>query len=104
MAIEQIFGDAHRTILKATIPAGSTVPSHHATSDAFVIVSRGKAILDFHLRKVTLTEGATFLIPESREHTLQVLDDFEAYIILAGGGKISWTQQVSARDDLATAS
>jgi|GEM_PF-628140 quercetin dioxygenase-like cupin family protein len=90
MAIEQIFGDAYRTILKATIPAGTSVPPHCATSDAFLIVSRGTAVLDFQVRQVTLTEGTTFLIPESREHALQVLDDFEAYIVLAGGGKISW--------------
>lgn len=95
MAIEQIFSDSYRTILKATVPTGTVVPSHHATSDAFLIVSRGEAILNFQVRQITLKEGTTFLIPESREHTLQVVDDLVAYIVLAGGGKIAWTPPAS---------
>lgn len=83
MGIEQVFSDDNHQILKAELPAGGIMPQHHATSDAFVIIVKGKAELIFDDRKSVLASGSTFLIPGGRSHRLEVNEDFQAYIILA---------------------
>lgn len=90
MEIKELHSGAQYKVLKAVIPGGQGMPTHFATTDAFIIVSKGKAELIFSDREVLLEKGSTFLIPATRLHTLRVLEDFEVAIILGGGGNIEF--------------
>lgn len=103
MGLEQVFEDDHRQILKVELPAGSGMPEHYATSDAFVIVVEGKAKLIFNDMTCELVRGGTFLIPEEKSHRLEVIDDFKAFIVLTpkAGIEIIDRKQPSLEQQLA---
>jgi len=93
MNIDKIYSDAFHQVLKAQIPAGGSMPEHYATSDAFVIIVSGEARIVFKDRDCTLRAGNTFLIPGNKQHNLQVIDDFEAYILLAPAATIELVKE-----------
>ncbi|HEY6082527.1 MAG TPA: cupin domain-containing protein [Chitinophagaceae bacterium] len=90
MEIKELHSGLQYRVLKAAIPAGQRMPTHFASSDAFIVVAKGKAELIFSDREVLLEKGISFLIPANKLHTLQVTEDFEAVIVLAGEGKIEF--------------
>ncbi len=90
MGIEQVYVSAGRKVLKATIPAGKRMPTHYATSEAFVMVFKGEAEIIFADSRQQLVEGSVFLIPEKKPHTLHITKTFEAYIVLGGDATIEY--------------
>ncbi len=90
MEIKELHSGRQYRVLKATIPAGQRMPTHFASSDAFIVVAKGKAELIFSDREILLEKDISFLIPANKLHTLQVTEDFEAVIVLAGDGKIAF--------------
>jgi quercetin dioxygenase-like cupin family protein len=93
MGIEKVFAGGRYQVLKAELPAGGVMPEHYATSDAFVIIVKGKAEIIFENGKSEISGGGTFLIPEKRPHRLEIRENFEAYILLASGATIEGAAQ-----------
>lgn len=93
MGIEQIFSSDQYQVLKADLRAGSQMPEHHATSDAFVMVEKGKAELIFAENRSTIAAGSTFLIPGDKPHRLEIKEDFKAYILLSPGAVIAMEEK-----------
>lgn len=83
MGIEKIFADEYHQVIKAELPAGSLMAEHYATSEAFVIIVKGKATLIFKDGKYEIEGGNTFLVPARKLHKLEIHEFFLAYIILA---------------------
>lgn len=77
-------------LLKVMADAGAAMPTHHATSEAVVMVKKGEAEIKFSDRKVLLKEGDTFIIPKNVKHRLEVKEEFEAVIALTVDGAIAF--------------
>lgn len=90
--MEQLQLTEHYKIVKVEFAAGHSMPRHAATSDAFLIVESGKALLIFEKETYELSQGTTQPIPANEEHMLKVIDDFKAYIVLAGEAKINFSR------------
>ena len=102
MEIKELHSGPQYKVLKAEISAGQRMPTHFATSDAFIVVVKGKAELIFSDREVLLEKDISFLIPANKLHTLQITEDFKAVIILEGNGRIEFpkTPAETAKDNL----
>lgn len=85
--IETYTGGYHK-ILKINIPAGETMEEHYSTSDAFIIVFEGKAKLIFKNEEIELVSESVFLIPAIKPHSLKVIEDLRAYLVLDCTGSI----------------
>ncbi len=88
----------HYKVVKVEFAAGHSMPRHVATSDAFLIVESGNALLIFEKETFELSRGSTQPIPANEEHMLKIIDDFKGYIILANESNINFAkpgQQVS---------
>lgn len=82
MGMQTVLADKNHQVLKVEFPAGSVMPEHHASSDAFIILVKGKATVVFNDSKKDLTAGESFLIPERKKHRLEINEDFMAYVVL----------------------
>jgi quercetin dioxygenase-like cupin family protein len=80
----------HYKVLKVELPAGTNMPRHFATSDAFVIVESGNALLICKNETSELTQGSTLSIPSHEPHILKVVQDFKALIVMASDAVISY--------------
>jgi quercetin dioxygenase-like cupin family protein len=92
MPIEEIYKNSGCKVLKAELPSGGSMPKHYATSEAFIMINKGEGEIIFNDGKKRLKEGATFTIPEKKEHTLQIHEDFEAYIVIGGTAEIEFSE------------
>lgn len=88
MGVEKIFSDQNHQILKVELPAGKVMPEHHATSDAFLIVVKGKGNLVFNDKTIELTSGSSYNIPGHKKHYIEIIEDFMSFVILAPDGAI----------------
>jgi len=82
MGMQQVLADKNHKILKVEFPAGSQMPEHHATSDAFIILVKGRANIVFKDGEHELKSGDSFLIPERKKHHLSIKEDFMAYVVM----------------------
>ncbi|MDO5654761.1 MAG: cupin domain-containing protein [Flavobacteriaceae bacterium] len=78
-------------ILEITAPAQAQMPLHYATSDAVVMVQKGKAVLQIDGQEHILVVGTCLLIPAQKLHALQIVEDFHAFAVM--------TQQASIEFD-----
>jgi quercetin dioxygenase-like cupin family protein len=81
----------HYKIVKVDIPAGNNMPRHFATSDAYVIVESGKALLICKHETAELTMGSHILIPAYEPHMLKIIENFSASIVLASTAAIEFS-------------
>ena len=88
--MEEIHKNAVYKVLQVSLPQGQIMPRHFASSDAFIIVEKGEAILSLPTKTVTLLAGTTFPIPAEEPHTLEILADFRAHVILAADAFIQF--------------
>lgn len=95
MGIEEVYGSTGCKVLKAVIPAEKRMPTHYASSKAFVMVTKGEAEIIFSDGKQLLKEGSTISIPENKPHTLHITKDFEAYIVIGGKARIEYANQTA---------
>ncbi len=61
---------------------GMHMSEHHATHEVVLIVRQGKAILTMKGEKYLLQKGEVFIIPAMEQHTLGILEAFEANVIM----------------------
>lgn len=86
--MKELLKNEHYKVIKVEFAAGTNMPRHLATPDAFVIVERGSALLIYKGETLDLMPGATVSIQANEQHMLKIIDDFSAYIILAGDAAI----------------
>ncbi len=89
--MEQLQINDHYKILRVQYEAGKNMPRHFASSDAFILVTTGRALLIFNDETVELKPHSPFSIKAKRPHILKVIDDFEAYIVLANDAEIEFS-------------
>jgi len=70
--------------------AGMTMPPHHSTKEAVIVVQEGQALLKMPDSDHLLKKGSTFIIPAGKEHTLTVQEDFKAIAIMAVDSEINF--------------
>lgn len=97
MEIGLLHSSEHYKILKAEIPGGGRMPAHFATSEAFIVVISGRAEIIFSDQEVSLQAGSTFRIPARKPHTLNVIEDFKACIILAPAAGIEFAKNLNGK-------
>ena len=88
--MNQLFSNQYYKVVKLEFAAGEGLTNHSATTDAFVVVQKGKAEIIFKDRTVELIEGSHSSIPANEKHTLKVIEPFSACIIFGGLGKIEF--------------
>lgn len=97
MKMDQLYQGDQYKVLKVKVPAGGRMPRHYATSDAFVLVVRGTAELEFNNSKLLLQPGMEFLIPCRKPHALRITSEFEAYIVLGPAAEIEMVNALADR-------
>ena len=90
--MKQLHITDHYKVVQVNFAAGHSMPRHVATSDAFLIVEPGKALLIFEKETVELSQGTTQPIPANEEHMLKIIDDFKGYIVMANESKINFSK------------
>ena len=88
--MEQLQINDHYKILKINYPAGKNIDKHFATSDAFIMVLSGKALLIFDEETIELSPTFSYSIPAKKLHLLKIIDDFSAYVVLANDAEIKF--------------
>ncbi len=90
--MKEIHANASYKVLSVSLGKGEGMPLHHASSDAFLVIRVGKAVLKLREREVVLEPGDTMVIPANEPHSLHVLEDFAASVVLASGAHILFTK------------
>ena len=98
MELKALFEGDQFTTFHATIAAGDQIPRHMATQDAYLVIVRGLARLKFDHSEVLLQQGSGTFIPPDFPHTLEVLENLEAYLFLAAGGAIEFLDKKQLSD------
>lgn len=78
-------------VLRIELSAGTNMPRHFATSEAFVIVESGNALLICKGETSELVKGSTLTIPSHEPHILRVIQDFKAMIVLGSEAVITYS-------------
>lgn len=63
--------------------AGMTMPEHHSTLEAVIMVQKGSAVLKLEGKEYLLQKDEPFIIPAGKIHSLQLEEDFHATVIMA---------------------
>lgn len=82
-------GDSIKTI-QVRGKTGMTMPPHHSTKEAVIVVLEGRALLKMPESEHALKVGSTFIIPAKKEHTLSIQEDFKAIAIMAIDSEINF--------------
>jgi quercetin dioxygenase-like cupin family protein len=82
----------HYKVARIELPAGTNMPRNFATSDAYLIVESGNALLIYKGETLELVNGTNFSIPAHEPHILKVISDFKAFIVLANDAKITYPE------------
>lgn len=90
MEMKEIHANGSFKVLRVALAEGEEMPRHYASSDAFLIVEKGKGKLLLPGREVMLEAGATLHIPANEPHSLQVLEDFSSFVVLSAEAKIEF--------------
>jgi quercetin dioxygenase-like cupin family protein len=88
--MKEIVKNEKYKVIKVEFAAGTNMPRHLATSEAFVIVESGEALLVYKGETYELGPGSSEAIPTHEPHLLKVISDFKAFIILANDAEISY--------------
>jgi quercetin dioxygenase-like cupin family protein len=93
--MQQLQINDHFKVVKVELGAGVNMPRHFATSDAFLIVESGNALLIYSGETHELNKGDNVSIPANEQHILKVIKDFKAYIVLANDAQIQYPDPVN---------
>jgi quercetin dioxygenase-like cupin family protein len=89
--MQELQKNDHYKIIGIEISAGTNMPRHFTTSDAYVIVESGNALLIYKSETSELKKGMSLSIPSHEPHLLKVIEDFKAYIVLANDAVITYS-------------
>lgn len=82
-------GDSYKT-LRVNAKSGMEMPAHHATSEAIIVVEKGKAILTMNGESHTLQVGSSIILPAKVDHSLKIEKDFQAVVVLDAQAEIEF--------------
>lgn len=88
--MKEIHANASYKVFSVSLAKGEEMPRHYASSDAFLVIRQGKAVLKLQEREVVLESGATIAIPANEPHSLHILEDFAATVVLAADAQINF--------------
>ncbi|QHS56593.1 cupin domain-containing protein [Mucilaginibacter sp. 14171R-50] len=91
MIMQELEKNTHYKILQVELPAGTNMQRHYATSEAFVIVESGNALLICKGETAELVQGSRIAIPSHEPHMLKVIRDFKALVVMAGDAIITYS-------------
>lgn len=97
MGIEVLYANSQYKVLLAEIAGGQRMPTHYATSDAFVTVLEGEAEIIFSEKEESLPAGTNILIPKRKPHALQVNEYFKAMIVIAGDATLEYANPMAEK-------
>ena len=89
--MKELEKNEHYKILTVELAAGTSMPRHLATSDAYIIVESGDALLIFKGETYELSPGSNMSIPSREPHLLKVIRDFKAFVVLAKDAVIDFS-------------
>ncbi len=78
--------------MQVELPTGQIMPRHYATADAFMLVQKGVSKLSLSGNTHILQAGATFHIPANEPHLLEIISDFQAYVVMASEARIEFNE------------
>ncbi|HNP18778.1 MAG TPA: cupin domain-containing protein [Fulvivirga sp.] len=81
-------------VLNIVGTVGMHMPEHHATHEAVILVKQGKAIVTMTGEKYLIQKGEVFIIPAGEQHTLAVLEAFEANVIMPVASTIEFENKM----------
>lgn len=90
--MQELKKNSHYKILQVELPAGTNMPRHYATSDAFIIVQSGSALLILNGETAELVQYSTISIPSHEPHILKVIQDFKALVVMANDATINYSE------------
>ena len=90
MEMKKIYEGNSFKIINVMLNKGESMPNHKATTEAFVIVKRGKGKIIFDDKEIELQQDSTQLIPANENHTLEIMEDFSACIVFPIEGEIEF--------------
>lgn len=70
---------------------GMTMPLHYSTEEAVVTVKLGESKLQFPDKEFILHIGDTFLIPAGKLHSMIILEEFKALIVMSMKSEIKFS-------------
>lgn len=76
--------------LKVSALAGMFMPLHHATGEAVIVVQEGKAIINLTSGQHPLESGDSFIIPAMENHSLEIISNFKAIVIMSLDSEIEF--------------
>ncbi|MGB3149433.1 MAG: cupin domain-containing protein [Maribacter sp.] len=82
-------GNSFKT-MQVTGQAGTSMPPHHSTGEAIIIVQEGQALLKMPDAEHVLEKGSCFIIPAGKEHSLKIVTDFKAVAVMAVDSEINF--------------
>ena len=88
--MKEVYSNDKYKVLNVILSVGEKMPLHEATSDAFLIGTKGKGRITFADRQADICQGETLLIKAHEQHKMEILEDFCACIILENDGKINF--------------
>jgi len=77
-------------VLEVTGIAEADMPLHYCTSEAVVIIQKGKAILSIDGERKELSPGMSVLLPARKKHTLKVIEPLKAQVVMAKDASIEF--------------
>lgn len=89
--MKEVEKNDHYKIVAVELQAGTNMPRHLATSDAYIIVESGNALLIFKSETFELNAGSNMVIPSREPHILKVIRDFKAFVVLAKDAVIDFS-------------
>lgn len=90
MEMKETFKTKNYKVLEVSLKAGESMPLHKASSSALIINRAGKGKLTLNDQEVIIEKGNSFFIEENLPHKMEILEDFQASVILEPDGVISF--------------
>jgi quercetin dioxygenase-like cupin family protein len=91
--MENLREDKAVKIIQVAYAAGTNMPRHVATCDAYLIAEEGNALLIYAGEQREVNEGSFAMIPANEEHLLKVIRNFKGFIVLQQDGVINFADE-----------
>ncbi len=88
--MKEIHANASYKVLSVTLAKGEEMPRHYATSDAFLVIREGKGVLKLTEKEEKLEPGTSMAISANEPHSLHILENFAATVILSADADINF--------------
>ena len=84
-------GDTFK-VYEVTGKEGMIMPKHYSTKEAVVLVKEGSGRLLIAEKEHLLSKGSAFIIPAGVSHSLTLLADFRANIVMENTSNIEFSK------------